>query len=188
MNKTATVTGKKFTTQRLALMAMFAAILCVSAYISVPLPFTGYHVTFLNFIIMLIALIFPLEQSALISIVWLLLGAVGVPVFIGGNAGIGYLMGPLGGYTFSFILVAIFLPLLRGTKYNRIRYTVVSLASVVFVDLFGMVWLKFMNHMPWATAWVAGFFSFIILDLVKAVVVAQIIPAFNRIMQVQTQE
>ena len=138
MNKTAAVTGKKFTTQRLALMAMFAAILCISAYISVPLPLTGYHVTFLNFVITLIALVFPLEQSLLISIVWLLLGAVGVPVFIGGNAGIGYLMGPLGGYTFSFILVAILVPLLRGAKYNRIRFTIVSVASVVFVDLFGL--------------------------------------------------
>ena len=121
MNDSTTVTGKRFTTQRLALMAMFAAILCVSAYISVPLPFTGYHVTFLNFIITLIALVFPLEQSLLISVVWLLLGAVGVPVFIGGNAGIGYLMGPLGGYTIAFILVALLLPLLRGAKYNRIR-------------------------------------------------------------------
>ena len=147
MNKTAAVTGKKFTTQRLALMAMFAAILCISAYISVPLPLTGYHVTFLNFVITLIALVFPLEQSLLISIVWLLLGAVGVPVFIGGNAGIGYLMGPLGGYTFSFILVAILVPLLRGAKYNRIRFTIVSVASVVFVDLFGMVWLKFTPYL-----------------------------------------
>ena len=188
MNDSTTVTGKRFTTQRLALMAMFAAILCVSAYISVPLPFTGYHVTFLNFIITLIALVFPLEQSLLISIVLLLLGAVGVPVFIGGNAGIGYLMGPLGGYTISFILVALLLPLLRGAKYNRIRFTVVSVASVIFVDLFGMVWLKLMNHMPWKTAWIAGFFSFIILDLVKAVVVAQIVPAFHKIMQNQVQE
>ena len=180
MNDSTTVTGKRFTTQRLALMAMFAAILCVSAYISVPLPFTGYHVTFLNFIITLIALVFPLEQSLLISIVWLLL--------IGGNAGIGYLMGPLGGYTIAFILVALLLPLLRGAKYNRIRFTVVSVASVIFVDLFGMVWLKLMNHMPWKTAWFAGFFSFIILDLVKAVVVAQIVPAFHKIMQNQVQE
>ena len=188
MNKTAAVTGKKFTTQRLALMAMFAAILCISAYISVPLPLTGYHVTFLNFVITLIALVFPLEQSLLISIVWLLLGAVGVPVFIGGNAGIGYLMGPLGGYSFSFILVAILVPLLRGAKYNRIRFTIVSVASVVFVDLFGMVWLKFMNNMPWATAWAAGFFSFIILDLVKAVVAAQIVPAFRKVITDQSQE
>ena len=97
-------------------------------------------------------------------------------------------MGPLGGYTIAFILVALLLPLLRGAKYNRIRFTVVSVASVIFVDLFGMVWLKLMNHMPWKTAWVAGFFSFIILDLVKAVVVAQIVPAFHKIMQNQVQE
>ena len=97
-------------------------------------------------------------------------------------------MGPLGGYTFSFILVAILVPLLRGAKYNRIRFTIVSVASVVFVDLFGMVWLKFMNNMPWATAWVAGFFSFIILDLVKAVVAAQIVPAFRKVITDQSQE
>ena len=62
------------------------------------------------------------------------------------------------------------------------------MASVVFVDLFGMVWLKFMNNMTWAAAWVAGFFSFIILDLVKAVVAAQIVPAFRKVITDQSQE
>jgi biotin transport system substrate-specific component len=50
------------------------------------------------------------------------------------------------------------------------------------VDLLGMVWLKIMNGMSWKSAWIAGFFSFIILDLVKAVVAAQIVPAFQKIL------
>jgi biotin transport system substrate-specific component len=112
----------------------------------------------------------------------MLLGAVGIPVFIGGSAGIGYLLGPLGGYTLTFLLVAFLVPLLRGKKYNRIRYTITSLFAVIMVDLLGMVWLKIMNGMSWKSAWIAGFFSFIILDLVKAVVAAQIVPAFQKIL------
>jgi biotin transport system substrate-specific component len=176
------VTKKKISTQNLVMMAMFAALLCVSAYISVPLPTTGMNVTFLNFMITLISLLFPMEQSLLIIVVWMLLGAVGIPVFIGGSAGIGYLLGPLGGYTLTFLLVAFLVPLLRGKKYNRIRYTITSLFAVIMVDLLGMVWLKIMNGMSWKSAWIAGFFSFIILDLVKAVVAAQIVPAFQKIL------
>ena len=186
MNET-TITQKKFSTYGLVMMAMFAAILCISSYISVPLP-SGYHVTLLNFVILLTALIFPLEQSILIIVVWMLLGIAGVPVFVSGNAGIGYLLSPLGGYTVSFLLVAILLPLLRGKNYNRIRYLIVSLFSVVLIDLFGMAWLKILNGMSWKTAWVTGFFSFILLDIIKAVIAAQIAPAFRHIIHTQQTE
>ena len=171
-----------FTTQNLVMMALFAAVLCVSAYISIPLP-NGSHITFLNFIITLIALLFPLSQSVMIIVVWLLLGIVGVPVFIAGNAGLGYLIGPLGGYSIAFLIVGILIPLFRGKKYNRIRYTIVSVISVILVDLIGMVWLKTLNGMTWKAAWIAGFFSFILLDIVKAVVAAQVVPAFQRIVK-----
>lgn len=73
-----------FTTQSLVMMAIFAAILCISAYISIPIPVPGApHITLLNFVILLIALLFPLQQSFFIILVWMLLGVVGLPVFIG---------------------------------------------------------------------------------------------------------
>ena len=83
------VAGAKpaFTTQSLVMMAIFAAILCISAYISIPIPVPGApHITLLNFVILLIALLFPLQQSFFIILVWMLLGVVGLPVFIGGGA------------------------------------------------------------------------------------------------------
>ena len=51
------VAGAKpaFTTQSLVMMAIFAAILCISAYISIPIPVPGApHITLLNFVILLI--------------------------------------------------------------------------------------------------------------------------------------
>lgn len=173
-----------FTTQALVTMAIFAAILCISAYISIPLPLPGSpHITLLNFVILLIALLFPLQQSFLIVLVWMLLGCVSLPVFIGGGAGIGYLTGPWGGYTFSFLIVALLLPAIRGSRYNRIRYTIVSIIGALLVDFVGMFWMMYMNKLGIAEAFSIGFVPFLPLDMVKAVVAAQIIPAFSRIIR-----
>ena len=160
-----------FTTQSLVMMAIFAAILCISAYISIPIPVPGApHITLLNFVILLIALLFPLQQSFFIILVWMLLGVVGLPVFIGGGAGTGYLIGPWGGYTATFILVAVILPLIRGKKYNRIRYTLSAVAGAL-------------NHLNLQSAFLIGFVPFIPLDLVKSIVAAQIVPAFKNIIK-----
>ena len=97
-----TKTKSKFSTYSIVMMALFAAILCVSAYISIPLP-NGTHITLLNFVITLIALVFPLAESFFIGLIWMLLGLVGVPVFVGGQAGPGYLFGTYGGFSFLYL-------------------------------------------------------------------------------------
>lgn len=177
---------KYFNVKSIAVMAMFAAVLAVSAYISIPLPFPGApHLTLQNFMILLIAMLFPWQQSLLIILVWMLLGIVGVPVFIGGKSSIGYLLNPWGGYTLFFLLVAIVLPLIRGKKYNRIRYTIICVLGALIIDFFGMLYLHFYpgsGYTEWSLALSVGFLAFLPLDLVKAVVVAQIIPAFKKIM------
>lgn len=175
---------KTFSTKSLVIMALFAAVLCVSAYISIPLP-TGAHITFLNFIVLLIALLFPIQESVIITLVWLILGAIGVPVFIGGNAGIGYLLSGWGGYSFSFVVVAVLLPLLRSKNYNRILYTVLSLLAAVIIDVIGFIWLMVITHISLKQAFVMGFLPFIPLDALKAIVVAQIIPQFRKIVNAQ---
>ena len=70
----------KFTTRSLVVMSLFAAIMCVSAYISIPLP--AGHLTLQNFTALLIAFIFPFQQSVIILCIWALLGIAGIPVFI----------------------------------------------------------------------------------------------------------
>ena len=179
-NSTTTTSRPQFQTRTLVIMALFAAVLCVSAYISIPLP-TGSHITFLNFIVLLIALIFPMQQASLITLVWLLLGAVGVPVFIGGDAGISYLLSGWGGYSFSFIIVAIVVPLLRSKEYNRIIYTLLSIGAALLIDLIGAAWLMVMTQISVKQAFMMGFLPFIPLDLLKAIVVAQIVPQFRRV-------
>lgn len=178
---------KPFTTLELVMMAMFTAILCGSAYLSIPTPLPGgAKITMLNFMIILIALVFRMRDAVIIIALWMLLGAIGIPVYIGGRVGIGYLFGPFGGYAVSFIVVAVVTGLIKGKKYNRIWYTVVAVIGVVITDLIGMVWWKAIGTgdsalASWKAAFLAGFIAFIPLDLVKAVVAAQLVPLFKRI-------
>lgn len=172
----------KYSTKEIVTMALFASVLCVSAYISITLP-NGSHITFLNFMVTLIALVFPVGQSFLIILVWMLLGAIGIPVFIGGNAGIGYLFSAFGGYSLAFLVVSILLPLFCEENYHRIRATVFAVLSVIFVDIAGMLQLMFVQELSFEKAVVPGFLSFIVLDLIKAVVAAQIAPAFRNVVR-----
>lgn len=173
----------KFTTTELVMMAMFTAILCVSAYLSIPTPLpNAAHITLLNFMIILIALVFELRDSTIIIALWMILGAIGVPVFIGGGSGLGYLFGVFGGYTFSFIIASIVIGLIKGKKYNRIKYTIFAILGVVIIDVIGMIWWKFNGNLTWKVAFLSGFVAFIPLDLVKAVIAAQLVPLFKRLL------
>ena len=170
-------------TKRLVLCSLFAAILCISAYLSIPTPLPmAPKITMMNFVVFLIALLFPVTESFLIGLVWFLLGVVGLPVFIGGGSGIGYLIAPYGAYTWAFPIVLVILPLIRGKRYNRIWYTVCAIIGVLIIDVIGMFYLKATMSYDFKTAFLTGFIPFIPLDLLKAVVVTQIIPAFKNIM------
>lgn len=173
-----------FALKDLTTMALFAALLSISAYISFTIPLPGSpHITLLNFMVLLIALLFPVQQSFCIILVWMLLGALGVPVFIGGGAGFGYLVGPWGAYTFTFLLVALLLPIIRGKKYKRVYYTIIAIIGVLLINLVGMLWLKVQANYTWKYAFGYGFLPFLPLDLVKAVVVAQIVPVFKKVLR-----
>lgn len=178
-----TTNSKKMSTRRLVYCALFAALLSIAAYISIPLPLPGApHITMINFVLFIIALLFPVADSFMITMVWMILGIVGIPVFIGGKAGVGYLIQPWGAYTWAFPVVALLLPLIRGKKYNRIRYTICAVIGVIVIDLIGMLYLCAMSQYDLMTGLTIGFLPFLPLDLLKAVVAAQIIPAFSRVM------
>lgn len=167
-------------THSLVSTALFAAILCISAYISIPLP-AGSHITFLNFIVMLIALTFSAKQSFCITLIWLLLGIIGVPVFVGGNAGISYIASGWGGYSIAFVLSAAFVPFFRGKKYNRLYYTILAIGTALLIDVFGAFWLMILTGISVKQAVLMGVLPFLPLDTLKAIVAAQILPQFKRI-------
>lgn len=170
----------QLSTRYLVIMAMFTAVLCVSSYISIPLP-NGSHITAFNFIVTIIVLTFPVKQALAIILTWLLLGVTGVPVLVGGNAGIGYILGPYGGYSIGFVLIAILIPLLCYRKYNLLYFSAVAILSVIAVNLTGTLWIMAVSKVSFKAAFIAGFIPFIALDTVKAIIAAQLVPKIRNI-------
>ena len=179
------ISKSTLTTKTLVTMALFSAVLCVSAYLSIPLP-NGSHISLLNFALVLITLIFPLGQSIAIVLIWFFLGLIGIPVYAAGASGLGYVTSQWGGYNIGFIVVAILIPLLRkisDNHYHRLTYTLFSILAVIVIDFFGSLWLMLLGGLSVKHSFVMGFLPFIPLDFVKAVVLAQIVPQFGRLLQ-----
>ena len=98
------VVKKRFSTRDLVYVAVFTALLAVCAWISIPttVPFTLQTLG-----VFLSVGLLGGRRGSLAVLVYLLLGAVGAPVFAGFNGGVGALVGTTGGYILGFLLCAL---------------------------------------------------------------------------------
>ncbi|MHB8907794.1 MAG: biotin transporter BioY [Syntrophales bacterium] len=88
----------------MAYSAMFGAVTAVGAYIVIPL--TLVPITLQTFFVSLAPALLGGALGAMSQIIYVLIGIIGLPVFAGGKAGFGVLIGPTGGYLTGFIVGA----------------------------------------------------------------------------------
>ena len=125
-------------TQELARAALFAALIAICSWISIP---TAVPFTLQTFAVFLALGVLGGKLGALAVGVYLLLGAVGLPVFAGFSGGLGALLGATGGYLLGFLLTAL---TVWGAERLWGRSAPVFLASCLaglgLCYLFGTVW------------------------------------------------
>lgn len=92
-----------FNAKKMAYCAAGAAILGVSSWITIQLGDLVF--TMQSFAVFLLLAIFGGKIGSLSILIWLLLGAVGVPVFSSFRGGMGVLLGVTGGYIWGFLIV-----------------------------------------------------------------------------------
>ena len=97
---------KSLSVRNLTRVAMFTALMCVLAYVFLQLPISPVAISAQTFGVMLAGLVLEPNLAALSQALYVLLGALGLPVFAGGASGIGILIGPKGGYLWGFIVGA----------------------------------------------------------------------------------
>lgn len=102
-------------------MAMCVALCCVTAHISFPLPFTPGYVTALTFAMSLAAYLLSPRQTFTVIFLYILMGAIGLPVFANGE-GLSRLVGPVGGFYFAWLLAYPILSFFKGEKPNLKHY------------------------------------------------------------------
>ena len=120
--------------KNIAAVTMAAAVIAVCAWITIPytVPFTMQ-----TFAVSFALLLLGGKRGVLSVIIYILIGAVGAPVFSGFRSGIGTLLGPTGGYIFGFILIALIYLVFEKKADTIIKKAAVLLAGLLLCYAFG---------------------------------------------------
>jgi len=166
---------KKFSVKDLSYISLFATLTAVSGYISIPLPFSTVPVTAQTLAVMLAGGLLPAGHAAISILVFLLMGAVGLPVFSGGTAGLGIIVGKTGGYLFGFLAGTVVISALKGKKPAFPRLLAANaIGGILVVYTFGVLWLNYVTGIGISKAVIFGALPFIPGDIVKIIVAALI--------------
>lgn len=134
--------SSKFRLIDMIYMGMSAAIIAVCSWIAIPVG--SIPITLQTMAVCIVAGLFGWKRGTLSVIVYILLGAIGVPVFAGFKAGIGVLGGPTGGYIIGFIFTAIIVGLACEKSNFKIWVCVLSMVIGILVCYaFGTAWFYF---------------------------------------------
>ena len=154
-------------------VAIFAAILSLLAQISVPIGI-GVPFTLQTFGVYLICLLSGQRTAFWSVLIYILLGAIGLPVFANFSGGLGVIFGVTGGYIFGFLVASLVIPFLvakipasvSGWKKFLFQYVAV-LIGVFAVHLCGMAQFAWVGSMEFFKA-VKILLMFVPVDFIKA--------------------
>lgn len=157
-------------TYDMAYIGIFTVLIAICSWISIP---TAIPFTLQTFAIFLAVLVLGGKRGTLSVIVYVLLGAVGVPVFAEFTGGIGIIMNTTGGYIIGFIFAALIMWLMESLFGRKLWVQGVSMAlGMLAYDAVGTAWfmLVYMRNsgaigLTTALGWCV--LPFVIPDLVK---------------------
>lgn len=154
--------------------------IALASQVEIMLPFSPVPLCLGSFAVLLTGALLGAKKGAYAILAYILEGVIGLPVFSGGAAGIGWLLGPTGGYIAGYVAAAFaagfFVEKGFCTSFTRSFFWMVVASAALFA--FGLLQLSFFvgTDLVYAT----GLLPFIPGDLVKCAAVATILAARNR--------
>jgi biotin transport system substrate-specific component len=146
--------------------ALMAALTAAGAYIAIPVG--PVPIVLQNLFVMLAGLLLGGRWGLTSVGVYLLAGAMGLPVFAGGTGGVGKFVGPTGGYLLGFAAAAYLVGVIAERGRGRVAIDLLAmLAGTVVLYAFGVSWLKVVTGMSVSKAVAVGMAPFLIGDLLK---------------------
>ena len=159
-----------FTVRDMTKMAVCLAFCMVSAFISFPLPMTPGLVTALTIALDVTAFVLSPKLTFITVVAYVVLGAVGLPIFPGGMGGLGRLFGPTGGFYMGWPFVcAIVSWLAAGHVPSFKRYAAIAIiAGIPLTYVGGIASMMMVLHVDLVKALMMAAVPFIPGDIMKA--------------------
>ncbi len=94
-------------TKNIVFTALFAALTAACGFISIPLPGTPIPIVLQNMMVVLSGMILGPVLGTASTVLFILAGVLGLPVFSGGTGGIAKIMGPTGGFIIGYAIASL---------------------------------------------------------------------------------
>ena len=163
--------------RHIVLIVAGALLVSLTAQIYIPtqpVPFTGQ-----TFGVLVVGGALGFRRGGLALALYVLMGAVGLPVFAEGDHGVSVLQGPSGGYLIGFVVAAAVVGRLAELGWDRKLggSLAAMLIGSVIIYAIGVPWLKVAIDVSWAEAVALGLTPFLLWDTAKLVVAGALFPA-----------
>lgn len=156
----------------------FAGLTALGAQVEIPnhpIPFTLQ-----TFFVLLSGAFLGARNGFIAQVLYIALGAIGLPVFSGGAFGIARIIGFTGGYLLSFPIAAAVVGYLVG-KHNSYLWTLFSMfLALLVVFTSGTLYLNFVSIHNIQQAFASGFLIFSWWDVLKVTAAAAIYHEFSK--------
>jgi biotin transport system substrate-specific component len=165
----------------IVLGTLFVAVL---AQVKIPLPFTPVPLTGQTFAVLLVGATLGSKRGAASMVLYIALGALGLPVFAGGASGIAYLSGATLGYLVGFVIAAAAIGGLAERGLERSIHTSILpfLIGTVMIYICGIAWLAIVLR-SFDQAITAGLLPFLVGDAIKLMAASIALPVAWRIVK-----
>jgi biotin transport system substrate-specific component len=170
---------------RIALVVAASLFVAVCSHISLPLPFTPVPLTLQNFAVLLVGIALGPVAGFSAMVLYLAEGAMGMPVFSpSGLGGVAQLLGPTGGYLFSYPLAAAVIGwAVRATPGIGSRFArgiVGGIAASLVIFTLGAFWLGHLLHLSTSATFAVAVTPFLLGEVVKITAAAGIFSTTQR--------
>ncbi len=172
-------------TKDITQIGLFAAIITALSLIPpIPLPFTVVPITMQTLGVFLAGSILGTKKGFMSVLVYICLGAIGLPVFAGFRGGFSIIIGPTGGYIIGFALGAFVIGWLteKIVPQSTLTYILGMLCGILVIYALGTFQLAKVTGMSLQRAFEVGSLPFIPLDILKAFIATiVVVPIKKRI-------
>lgn len=171
------VDNQKIKTKQMVLIALMTAVTCVLGPLSIPLPFSPVPISLTNFAIFLAIFVLGMKSGTISFIIYLLLGAIGVPVFSSFRGGLQVLAGPTGGYLIGFIFLALIMGFALEHFDRKLVPTIIGMIiGMAVCYAFGTVWLAKLLSLSFKEGLMMGVIPYLPGDAAKIIIAAIVGP------------
>ena len=165
-------------TKDLTLIAIATALTCVLSPLSVPIGVVPIALT--NLVLLLNTYVLGYKKALVACLLYIIIGAIGIPVFANFSGGIGILTGPTGGYIIGYIPMVLVAGLLIEKFENKVIHIIAMIIGTALCYTLGTWWFCFVMSSSLASAMAICVTPFIPFDLIKIIIVIIIGPIIKK--------